>query len=122
MTARLQRIDPRTDPAVVFSALEILDDQLDQSWPELAEELKDRVARPEQFGPPTLEDIPAGWTLDWGDVARLVLDDLHAADPPLIERAQTPVEGMPGDRPWPAAARRFRLTTQGQRQLERQRT
>jgi len=41
-----ERLDPRSDPAVRFAVLGVVDDELDQSAPELAEELQERADHP----------------------------------------------------------------------------
>ena len=45
MAGDRERLDPRSDPAVRFLVLEIVDEELDQSAPELAEELQDLAAQ-----------------------------------------------------------------------------
>ncbi len=47
--------------------LAIVDDQLDQSWPELEQDLKERVEHPAHFGSPEIAPLPDGWLIDWGD-------------------------------------------------------
>jgi hypothetical protein len=43
-----ERVDPRADPLMHFAVREIVDDELDQSAPELAEDLEHRVDYPER--------------------------------------------------------------------------
>lgn len=94
--------------------------ELDQSAPELAEELQDRADHPDQFGEPVLAPIPVGWVIDWRDVARLVPEDPEREDPPPVERVSAPERDTQfGDRPWPASARRLQLTRAGERELAR---
>jgi hypothetical protein len=94
---------------VRFAVLEIVRDELDQSAPELAEDLEHRVDYPDQYGGEVIAAIPDGWVIDWRDVARLELEDLEREDPPLVKRVTEPdgelvrFEG----RPCPASARRF---------------
>lgn len=54
---------------VRFAVLEIVDDELDQSAPELAEDLEHRVDYPEQYDGEAIARIPDGWVIDWRDVA-----------------------------------------------------
>ena len=99
-----ERLDPRSDPAVRFAVLGIVDEELDQSAPELAEELQDRADHPDDFGVPVIAPIPDGWVIDWRDVARWLLEDLEREDPPLVERVSTPEPDLRfGQRPWPAS-------------------
>lgn len=110
-----ERLDPRTDPGVRFAVLGIVDEELDQSAPELAEELQDRADRPDDFGVPVITAIPVGWVIDWRDVARWLLEDLEREDPPRVERVSAPELDLRfGQRPWPASARRFQLTQAGE--------
>ena len=53
-----ERLDPRSDPAVRFAMLGIVDEELDQSAPELAEELQERADHPDDFGVPGIAPIP----------------------------------------------------------------
>lgn len=115
-----ERVDPRSDPAVRFAVLGIVDEELDQSAPELAEELLEHADHPEDFGVPLIAPIPDGWVIDWRDVARWLLEDLEREDPPRVERVSTPDPELRfGQRPWPASARRFQLTRAGERELAR---
>ena len=121
MTRQSERVDPRADPAVRFAVLEIVNDELDQSAPELAEDLEHRVDYPDQYGGEVIARLPDGRVIDWRYVARLALQDLEHEDPPLVKRLTQPdgdlvrFEG----RPWPASARRFELTDAGERELAR---
>jgi len=117
-----ERVDPRSDPAVRFAVLGIVDEELDQSAPELAEELQERADHPDDFGVPVIAPIPDGWVIDWRDVARWLLEDLEREDPPRVERVSAPEHDLRfGQRPWPASARRFELTRAGERELARAR-
>lgn len=69
---------------VRFAVLEIVDDELDQRAPELAEDLEHRVDYPEQYDGEAIARIPDGWVIDWRDVARLMLEDLEREGPPLV--------------------------------------
>lgn len=123
MARERERDDPIADPTVRFATLAILDDELDQSGPELAQELEHRVDYPDlyQYDGDPIARIPDGWIIGWRDVAPQVLERLECEDPPLVERLVRPdpeTERFRG-RPWPAAARRFRLTDAGERELAR---
>ncbi len=90
MTRQRERADPRADPAVRFAVMEIVNDDLDKSSPELAEDLEHRVDYPDQYGGEAIARIPDGWVIDWRDVARLALQDLEREDPPLVQRVTQP--------------------------------
>jgi hypothetical protein len=121
MTQQRARVDPRADPAVRFAVLEIVRDELDQSAPELAQDLEHRVNYPDQYGGEVIAAIPDGWVIDWRDVARLALEDLEREDPPLVKRVTEPDGELVRfvGRPWPASARRFELTDADERELAR---
>ena len=58
MAQERDRVDSVTDPAVRVAVLAIIDDELDQSAPELAEDLEHRVDYPEQYGGEAIARIP----------------------------------------------------------------